>query len=336
MAAVRRLLSVTLMGIALAGWTTDSVAQSPTQPAAGDVAAARDLFREGAKAAKAGQWEEARVAYERSYLLRPSPLTRYSLAMAQKETGHVVEALENFRAFLRDPMDATTSQYRPQAEESILALEGKVAWAVVIVASAPSGVEVRIDGVALLPAALGIRRAIDPGHHKVEAKAEGYLPYSREFNVKSAATANIKIELRPMPAAGVTTAPAPSAPPGASPTSPPSIPVAPSDSGSALGTTLMVTGGTLFVGGVVVGLLGVTKAKGAETSDGSDASSARTLALVGDVVGGVGLVTAAIGAYFLFSSGSSEATGQPKTSTGARLTPWVGRSGGGLGIGGSF
>lgn len=303
-------------------------AQGTSPPAAiqnaADVAAARDLFREASRLAKEGKWEEARAAYERSYALRPSALTRYGLGMAQKETKRFVEAIESFRAFLRHD-EPGTADYRPSAEKMLTEIEGRVARLTVSVVNAPHGVEVVIDGAQLLPAAIGVSRPVDPGSHKIEARAPGYEPYAREVELGEAATSELAIEMKraAVKPGGRGSAAGPgSGRAGSRPTA---------DSGrsesKSLGIALTVTGGAVFIGGVAIGLVGVAKASNADTRDGSDASSAKTFALVGDVVGGLGLVTAAVGAYVLLSPSSPE---QPKRAAGLLPAPWLGRDGAGV------
>ena len=76
-------------------------------------------------------------------------------------------------------------------------------------------------------------------------------------------------------------------------------------------------GGAVFVGGLVVGLLGVSQASSATTKDGSDASAARTKGVVGDVVGGTGLAAVAVGGVLLL-------VGKPtKTGNAGAITPWA-------------
>jgi hypothetical protein len=324
---MRRIAALALLAALLA--TAGAHAQSaPSQPSSGDVTVARDLFRQGAKAAQAGQWEEARVAYEKSYALRPSSLTRYSLAVAQKETGHLVDALEGFRAFLRDPMDAASSQYRPQAEQSIRSLEGKVAWVVVTAPSLPARAEIKLDGVPIQQASLGARRPVDPGRHKIEAWADRHRAFLKEFEVGPAGSTQITVQLEAESAAPIAR---PSTSASGATTPDPSV----QSSRGPLGAGLAIGGGALLVGGVVVGLLGVSKASNAATRDGSDADSARTLALVGDVVGGVGIVAIAVGGYLLLTRPSSRAE-QPKAAAQAAWSPWVSHTGAGLAFGGAF
>src|SRR3954466_12139883 len=75
-----------------------------------DVAAARDLFREGSKLAEAGSWEAARDRFERSLKRKRAALTLYNLGIAQQETGHLADAIESYRAFLALPAEATTQR----------------------------------------------------------------------------------------------------------------------------------------------------------------------------------------------------------------------------------
>jgi hypothetical protein len=79
----------------------------------------------------------------------------------------------------------------------------------------------------------------------------------------------------------------------------------------------MTAGGALLLGGAVVGGLAFSQAKNAPTRDGTEAQSARTKALVGDVLGGVGLIGLALGGYWALTS-------RPTTTaqSGARVLPW--------------
>jgi len=248
--------------------------------------------------------------------------------VAQKETGHLVDALESFRAFLRDPMDAASSQYKEPAEAGIRDLEARIAWVVVTLPSGPAQAAIKLDGLSMQEATLGVRRPIDPGRHKLEAQAEGYRPYVNEFEVAAAGNAQVTVTLELQGASPVATASAAAPDAGA--------PKAPSGSRRrTLGAGIAIGGTALLMGGVVVGLMGVSKAGNAETRDGKDADSARTLALVGDVVGGVGVVAIAVGGYLLLTKPSASAE-QSKPAVHAACSPWVSSTGAGLALGGVF
>lgn len=323
MVALIRSARLCTFALALALCSSPAYAQQP-DASASDVAAARDLFRSAARFAQEGKWEEARSHYERSYALRPSALTRYSLGLAQKETGRLVEAVESFRAFLRAPGDATTEQYRPAAEQAIRELEPRLAALLVRVPDQAAGIAVIVDGKPLLPAAFGVRRPVDPGHHRIEASAKGFKPFSSEIQLSEAGVAEVKIELAPDPGQAASTL---------KPDKSDGSPEQSAEKPRTLGLVLAISGGALFAGGATLGVLGIGKARDAETSDGSDADSARKLALVGDVLGGVGLVTAAIGTWLLVAPRSEKK--QPAAATTA-VSPWAGTSSAGLSVSGRF
>jgi hypothetical protein len=300
------------------------------QPSAADVAAARDLFRDAARLAKEGKWEEARAAYERSMALRPSALTRYSLAVAQKETGRIVEATENLRAFLREATDRASARFQAPAEELLRSLEPRIAKVTVSLASQPEGLVVTIDGVTVPAAAFGVARAIDPGKHRLEAKAAGHKAFSRQIELAEGGSERVAITLEPDRAAPGTGPAAAMPAPVASAAVPAGQPEKPR-SASPLALGLTVGGGAALVGGVVVGLVGVSKAGSSETRDGSGADSARRLALVGDITAGVRLVAAGVGVYLLLWPPSPA-----RREAGWLLTPWAGERGAGIGAAGRF
>src|SRR4051812_9948895 len=99
-------LRVGVMALAAAlAWASPQLATAETTT---DVENARALFVAATKLGKEGRWREARDLYARSLQLKPAPLTRYSLGVAQRETGRLVHALNSFRAFLAEPSTPTT------------------------------------------------------------------------------------------------------------------------------------------------------------------------------------------------------------------------------------
>jgi len=86
----------------------------------------------------------------------------------------------------------------------------------------------------------------------------------------------------------------------------------------------MVGGGVAFGVGLTVGLLGVSQAADAPTSDGPEAESARTKSIVGDVVAGVGIVAAGVGLVLLLVDGDDQDPGTiDPTAPGVSLRPWA-------------
>jgi hypothetical protein len=275
-----------------------------------DVETARALFVEGAKLGNEGRWKEARDLYARSLQLKAAPITRYSLGVAQRETGHLADALSSFRAFLAEPEAPATARYTAPARAAVTDLEARVSRiAIGIVPRSIDGLSLTIDGQPVPPAS-DAPREIDAGAHDVIARAPGFRPGSAHFVVAEGAGAAVTITL-----AATTTQLASKALVGPLDThapieAPPTTTAAPS---RALPFALLGVGGALFVGGATLGLVGVSQASGAPTRDGSAAHAAQAKGIAGDLLAGAGIATAGIGLILLLSRGSTS-TSPPRAS----------------------
>lgn len=61
---------------------------------------ARELFERGLASLEAERWEEARGLFEQAWALAPRPSILVNLGTAQRQSGHLVEAVESYRTFL--------------------------------------------------------------------------------------------------------------------------------------------------------------------------------------------------------------------------------------------
>ena len=292
----------------------------PTGPSAADVATARELFRTAVRFAQQERWQDALDAYQRSMALRPSNLTRYSMAIAQERTGLLVEAMETLRTFLAKDQDGSTIEYVATARSLMRSIEQRIARIKVTIPGRPRGAQVLIDGVLIPEAAIGVDRMSNPGRHRVEARVAGYPPFVK--NVEVAEAQSIVVPVRLGERGDDEPADAPVDKPGD----------AGASGGSNTAAIALTAGGAIvFAGGLTFGILGYAKAKGADTSSGGEADSARTMALVGDIAMGAGLVATGIGTYLLLSSDDAS---KPASST--TVSPWTTGSAGGVLFQGRF
>ncbi|KYF65004.1 hypothetical protein BE15_46715 [Sorangium cellulosum] len=307
----RRLGAFLVVALLAAAAPSSASAQGP-----GDVESARVLFVQGAKLARQGRWEEARALYSRSLEIKPAPLTRYSLGVAQKELGQLAGALACFRAFLAEPSTPATAPYVGPARDAVAALEARVGRATIAVRPGNvEGLTLVVDGK---PARGGPGHVVelDPGDHEVVASAPGYRAASARFTVDAGGSVEVPIALAPRTAAAAHASAAGGLPPVADPSD-----ASPS---RTLPIVVMGVGGALFAGGAVLGISGVKQASAARTSAGADASAARAKGIVGDVLGGVGLATVGVGLYLLLNQPAPSA---PETGS---VRPWLGASGAGI------
>lgn len=277
--------------------------EARAQEVAADIATARDLFIQASALGQQGQWDGARALFERSLALKRAPITLYSLGAAQKHSGRWVEATESFRAFLAEPSTAGTKVYEEPAQAAIAELEPRIAHVTfVLAAGAGSDARVELDGRLVAVAALGTARPMNPGSHVIAVTAPGRKPLRRELTVRESERTTVELVLEAAPPAATqvgSAAPSASAGPLPSSTTSSTAPPAGATPSLALPIGLFAAGGAVLIGGVAVGLLGVTHASDAPGRTGPAADRARSEALVGDVLAGVGLAACAAGGVVL-------------------------------------
>jgi hypothetical protein len=288
-----RKLAPALVCVALAAAAAEARAQQP--PPADDLTRARELFREGSTLAEAGDWDGARDRFERSVKLKRAALTFYNLGIAEEETGHLVDAIDSFHAFLAQPLEPATQRYVDPVKAALTKLEARVARVSVEVRPPElTNSFVFIDGrdVTALPRPW----AVDPGTHQLSVVSPGFAEARQTTTLGDAGRLTLVITLEPRSTSA----------------GPPRI-------GRAAPLALAIGGGAAFVaGGVIFGI-------GAHQQLSSHPDAAGTRATVaGAVVGGVGLGVGGAGLGLLVVTRRSDH--RPDVT----LTPWFTGSAGGL------
>lgn len=292
------------------------------------MAEAQARFKEGLDLADSGKFEEARLKFLQASAVRnPPPSVLYNLAVAEQKTGHDVEAVDHYRAFLtKSTNDARIPDaMRDKAKQNIALLLPKVAQLDIDV---PSGAKVSVDGKPLdeLPKEA---LAVSGGRHTVEASLNGRVK-SVSVDALVGQVTKAKVDLD----SGAVAAPA--APP----------PVAGGGERTTAGWAVPITLGVLGVGGLVLGGVfagasqsskdesegmrrtaggaGVCAPPGGTACEAyrekrSDAESQATLSYVGYVTGGV-LLAAGVATFIFWPKSKAESA----PTQGMRFTPILG------------
>jgi hypothetical protein len=175
-------------------------------------AEAQARFNEGLALADSGKWEEARLKFLQAVSLLPVASTLFNLANVEARTGHDVDAIEHYRAFLQlaetDPR--ITDQQRERAKQVINDLLKKVGQ---IDIRAGQGATISVDGKALAaPPTEPV--PVTPGRHVVEASRSGTVR-SAVVEPRAGEVATVKLDFAdtgaaPPPGAGSGDGPTPS------------------------------------------------------------------------------------------------------------------------------
>ncbi len=294
-----------------------------------DRATARQLGGEGQEALDKKDFKTAEDRFRRADQLFHAPTLALGLARAYAANGKYVEAQETYNRIVREGVPAGAPAAFQNAVESARTEMASVSpkiGAVVITVTGADNPKVTVDEQPFPNAALGVKRAANPGVHVIRASADGYKTADARVTVTEAgtATANLTLEkdlnaavaaLPPTgPAAGTVPSNGTGTGTGPAPASNLSPPPEPSGGGSSvktIGLVLMGVGGAGLVVGGITGVMAMGKHSDLEKecpggkctslrqSDVDSYKSLGTISTIGFIAGGV---LAAGGAVLFFTA----------------------------------
>ncbi len=347
----RKLVAATAVGVCLSGLSAVAHAQSDEQRAG-----ARSLATEGAMAFNEGRFKDAVELFAKAESLVHAPPHLLFLARAHTKLGQFVKAREAYMKIIKEQFAANAPQAfhdaKVTAEEERKLVEPRIGSLVVKVEGAENvkDLSVTVDGVPISSVLVGVPQPMDPGEHQVAASAPGWKAQPVSVTLKDAGRQTALLKLEPDGSAPVGAAPV--AAPGAASdalASPATADAGPSGGSNGLRIGAYVGLGVGVVGlglGTVFSLQSAGKRSDAdEAAKGigprgvdagsplakkiagldEDADSAKTLGIVGFVVGGVGIAAGVT--LFVLSSKKSEPAA-------AYLEPYLGL--GAAGVRGAF
>jgi hypothetical protein len=214
-----------------------------------DKTQARQLATDGVKAFDAGDWARAVSYFEAAEKLFHAPTHLLYIARGQAKLGKLVAARDSYRKIESEPLGPTASPAFKKAQvdagEERQQLEQRIPTLVVRVEPRDvEGLEVLIDGRVIEGSELG-GALVDPGRHRVEARAPGRTAPPVEIEVVLGEKRDVVVDFSGSPA------------PEKQADAPPQATVAPQDDGATM-TILGVSAVGLGVAGIGVGaVLGI-------------------------------------------------------------------------------
>ena len=186
------------------GLLCTALASAPAraEPNEADRATARALAVEGHAALQQKDYAKAADRFKRADALVHAPTLVVDWARALQGLGRFVEAHEKYEVVLREGVDSSSpvswTRALEEAQKELETLKPRLAWVTVILKE-PADASVTIDGVPIPPAALGVKRAADPGFPEVRATAAGYQPFAQSVTVGPGEERSIEITLYKVP-----------------------------------------------------------------------------------------------------------------------------------------
>lgn len=168
-------LTALALGLALASSARPALADRPT---------AQALFDQGRTKLSAGRVAEACPLFEESLRLENALGTLLNLAACHEAEGKTASAWGEFRAAAAQAKQRGETERERVATERAKTLEPRLAQLVVRVDDATAqGLVVERDGVEVGPGQLGTPVPVDPGVHRIVARAPGHAAFTREVSL---------------------------------------------------------------------------------------------------------------------------------------------------------
>jgi hypothetical protein len=172
------------------------------EPSPADRATARSLAGEGYQALQDKDFATAADRFSRADALVHAPTLMIDWARSLVGLGKLVEAQERYEQIVREGVDAKApkswQRALSDANTELAELKPRLAWVTITVTGADDP-HVTIDGAAVPPAAVGVRRAVNPGPRLLRVQAKGYLPQKKALDLNEGAEEAAAFALEPDP-----------------------------------------------------------------------------------------------------------------------------------------
>lgn len=158
-----------------------------------DEPAAQSLFNEARSLMKKGKYTEACPKLEESLRMDYGIGTEFNLADCNEHVGKTATAWSQFLSVAAAAKSKGQSDREQIARKRAAALEPQLARLVVEVQNKTEGLEVTRDEISLGTAVWGTAVPVDPGTHRVVARAPGKKPWESNVEVTAAHTVRVVV-----------------------------------------------------------------------------------------------------------------------------------------------
>lgn len=251
-----------MAGIFVGFAATPARAQSHT-PTKEETQVARELFEKALLDERGKDYAAALEKLEKAIALYETPGLRFHLAFCEEKLGHLAAALADYDRAKRNAEIEGKKDVLAEVQGPLASLSKRVPRVVIRVQNAPKGdaLTLTLDERPLQVAVLGTDLPVDPGRHRITARATGYAVESEVVDASEGATQAVNLTMHSSSAAptGPATTPAPAATGTATPPATGAAtaagPAAPKAKSSGATPWLLAGGGVVLAGGGVAALL---------------------------------------------------------------------------------
>ena len=177
-------------------WTIVLGALCMSSAAAADTTSreAKAQFEQGVELFSDGQYEQAAIAFERAYELKPSYKILFNVGQVQNELRHYAAALEAYTLYLAEGGDKIDSRRREEVQHEVKRLNSLVGM--LDVQTKVEGAVVFVDGRRQGETPLSGKIFVDLGEHEVLVKKDGEDIHKEIVKVAGGQSVTVKFEIK--------------------------------------------------------------------------------------------------------------------------------------------
>lgn len=258
--SVRRILSQILTALFVTVWlgfapigpyAPTAWAQSPAdEPTEEELAAARQLFKEGLALEKRKQWRQALAKFEKVAKVKLTPQVRFHTALCQEHLGRFVEAINGFELAEQEAraVGPKARQVEVNAPKRAAALRDRIGFVRITVTGTIRTSKILLDGKPVSEGLVDTDIPLDPGAHTISVDSNHETVFERDITIKAQQLETIELPIDDPE-------PPPEPPPGPPDSGPDQVAPTPVDQPSrtpayvvgGLGIAVGVTGGIFWI-----------------------------------------------------------------------------------------
>ena len=152
------------------------------EPTPTEIQAARDLFKKAEADEDAEKWADALDKIKRAMSVKPTPGLRFHQALCEEKLGQLVAALADYTAAEQMARDQSNKDVLDAVAEPLKTLRIRVPTLTIEVPPAQNA-QVELDGKPVAPGLYGVAMPVEPGTHRVTARANGKRLFSTQVTL---------------------------------------------------------------------------------------------------------------------------------------------------------
>lgn len=192
-------------------------APAAPEPTKEELAAARQLFKEGLALEKRDEWGRALENFERVGRVKMTPQVRFHVALCHEHLGRFVDAINGFELAVQGAKLAGDKAMRvvENAPKRAAALRERIGFVHLTVSGTIRSSKILLDGKVVSEALVGTEIPVDPGTHVIEVETAGEIAFREEIEISKQQLVDLELPIDdPEPPPDVGPDPTGDVPPG--------------------------------------------------------------------------------------------------------------------------